>query len=103
LWKEYVTTANAVIFIVDSYDRNRFDEAREELHGILNDEHMRKVPVLVLGNKIDLPHAASELELKNALGLQELTTGKNAGVSRGIRPLEVFMCSITKNRGFGDG
>jgi signal recognition particle receptor subunit beta len=44
-----------LIFVVDSGDRERLGEAREELFGILDSIDMQGVPVLVLANKQDLP------------------------------------------------
>jgi hypothetical protein len=34
-----------LIYIVDSNDRERLQEARDELHGILDSDEMRGVPV----------------------------------------------------------
>jgi GTP-binding protein SAR1 len=52
----------------------------------------------------------SEDDLRHALGLAQFTTGKggagNGGGARldsGIRPIEVFMCSVAKRMGYGDG
>lgn len=65
----------------------------------------------MLGNKIDMPTAASEAELRSSLGLVE-TTGKDAGAAArggagtrdtGVRPVEMFMCSILKKSGYGEG
>jgi GTPase SAR1 family protein len=44
-----------LIYIVDSNDRERLKEARDELHGILDSDEMRGVPVVVIANKQDLP------------------------------------------------
>jgi len=44
-----------LIFVVDSSDRARMEEAREELFGILESDEMRGVPVVVLANKQDMP------------------------------------------------
>ncbi|KAG2597418.1 hypothetical protein PVAP13_5KG255300 [Panicum virgatum] len=55
--------------------------------------------------KIDIPYAASEEELRYHLGLSNFTTGKgkvNLGDSN-VRPLEVFMCSVVRKMGYGDG
>ena len=41
--------------MVDSADRERMFEAREELFGILESDEMRGVPVVVVANKQDLP------------------------------------------------
>lgn len=43
------------MFVVDSNDRDRLAEAKEELHGILDSDEMRGVPVVVIANKQDLP------------------------------------------------
>jgi len=42
---------------------------------LLTTDVLQGVPFLVLGNKIDLPQAASENQLRDALGLHD-TTGK---------------------------
>ena len=44
----------ALIFVVDSADRNRIDEARTELHRIINDREMKDCFLLVFANKQDL-------------------------------------------------
>lgn len=69
---------------------------------LLASESLTKTPFLVLGNKIDLPGAVSEQQLRQALGL-ERTTGKGTVPLDGIRPIEVFMCSVAKRQGYGEG
>jgi len=104
LWREYYADVDAVVFLVDSTDRDRFAESKRELDELLTGDDLKDVPVLVLGNKIDLPTAASEDEIRNALGLAQ-TTGKNTGggLAKGVRPVEVFMCSVVKRMGYKDG
>ena len=41
--------------MVDCADRDRIDEAKQELHRIINDREMRDAIILVFANKQDLP------------------------------------------------
>eukprot|EP00092_Neocalanus_flemingeri_P031508 GFUD01034218.1.p1 GENE.GFUD01034218.1~~GFUD01034218.1.p1 ORF type:complete len:182 (+),score=70.68 GFUD01034218.1:40-585(+) len=69
LWQHYFENTDAVIFVVDSTDRERLGEAREELENILKDDRMRKTTLLVLSNKVDLPGSATTAEVTDKLGL----------------------------------
>ena len=60
------------------------------------------MPIVVLGNKVDMGTAAGELELKDGLGLTYMTTGKQ-NFSKGIRPIEIYMCSVVKKFGYAEG
>ncbi|TYJ21197.1 hypothetical protein E1A91_A08G049000v1 [Gossypium mustelinum] len=96
---------DAVVYLVDAYDKERFAESKKELDALLSDESLANVPFLILGNKIDIPYAASEDELRYHLGLTNFTTGKGKVnlADSNVRPLEVFMCSIVRKMGYGDG
>lgn len=72
LWRHYYQNSDAVIFVVDSNDEDRFELAREELHHMLNDDALRDAVVLVFANKQDLPNAKSASELTEKLALREL-------------------------------
>ncbi|KAF7036149.1 hypothetical protein CFC21_046895 [Triticum aestivum] len=105
VWKDYYAKVDAVVYLVDAADKERFAESKKELDGLLSDDSLANVPFLVLGNKIDIPIAASEEELRYYLGLSNFTTGKgNVNLSdSNVRPLEVFMCSIVRKMGYGEG
>eukprot|EP00927_Polykrikos_kofoidii_P038997 TRINITY_DN33441_c0_g1_i1.p1 TRINITY_DN33441_c0_g1~~TRINITY_DN33441_c0_g1_i1.p1 ORF type:complete len:197 (-),score=33.43 TRINITY_DN33441_c0_g1_i1:289-879(-) len=105
IWKDYYVAVDGLIFIVDAADRTRFHEAREELARLLSDPLLATVPIVVLGNKIDIPIASSEEELRYALGLHvHHTCGKNvhSGDAFVGRPLELFMCSVVKRTGYAE-
>ncbi|KAK6242963.1 hypothetical protein QUC31_009372 [Theobroma cacao] len=76
VWKDYYAKVDAVVYLVDAYDKERFAESKRELDALLSDEALANVPFLILGNKIDIPYAASEDELRHHLGLINFTTGK---------------------------
>lgn len=46
-----------LIFVVDSNDRDRVGEAREELLRMLAEDELRDAVLLVFANKQDLPNA----------------------------------------------
>ena len=83
----------------------RFGESKVELESLLTDEQLSNCPILILGNKIDRPGAAGEDELRQVFGLYGQTTGKGKVARSELhgRPLELFMCSVLKRQGYGEG
>ncbi len=81
---------------MDAADRGRLGESRVELDALLGDDGLgtTTTPVLILGNKIDVPGAASEDELRQALGLLHV---------RDARPVALFMCSVVRRQGYKEG
>mmetsp|Transcript_112721 Transcript_112721/g.218433 ORF Transcript_112721/g.218433 Transcript_112721/m.218433 type:complete len:195 (+) Transcript_112721:114-698(+) len=101
LWRDYAPAVNGIVFIVDAADRTRFEEVKEELGKLLSDPCFADVPVAVLGNKIDIPVAASEHELRVGIGLpKHMTVSKEEARGRAVRPVELFMASVVKKMGY---
>ena len=63
LWRHYYQNTQGLIFVVDSNDRDRVDDAKEELHRMLNEDELRDAVVLVFANKQDLPQAMPAAEV----------------------------------------
>jgi small GTP-binding protein len=72
LWRHYYQNTHGLIFVVDSNDRDRIEDAKEELHRMLNEEELRDAVVLVFANKQDLPNAMTVAEITDKLGLQSM-------------------------------
>ncbi len=75
--------------MVDSNDPTRMEGSRNEFQGVLTGLRSDRIPILVLANKQDLPHAMKTTDVAQKLGLNEL----------GRRPWHVQgICALT-----GDG
>merc|ERR1711907_650078 len=72
LWRHYYQNTQGIIFVVDSNDRERVGEAKDELNRMLSEDELRDVVSLVLSNKSDLPQAMSAAETADKLGLHSL-------------------------------
>ena len=74
LWRAYVRKTEGVVFVVDSADSSRFEEARHELFNLLNSEsaQLSQVPILVVANKQDCVGASSPDMMATELNLSAL-------------------------------
>ena len=67
--------------MVDCADRDRIDEARQELHRIINDREMRDAIILIFANKQDLPDGKLTIgfqrnfEVWTRIGLRNVRNG----------------------------
>ena len=71
LWRHYYADTDAVIFVVDSNDAERLEEAKETLDTMLSDDLLQKKPLLVFSNKVDLPMSKNTTEMTDLLCLQK--------------------------------
>ncbi|OII71918.1 ARF1 2 like small GTPase [Cryptosporidium ubiquitum] len=72
LWRHYYTNTDGIIFVVDSNDRERINDSRDELMRMLGEDELRDATLLVLANKQDLPNAMSVTEVTEKLQLSSL-------------------------------
>lgn len=69
LWSHHYQDKDALIFVVDSSDYDRLNDARDALSRVLNDDAIKGLPLLIWANKADLNNSLSEDEIENRLGL----------------------------------
>ncbi|KAG6469776.1 hypothetical protein ZIOFF_070707 [Zingiber officinale] len=72
LWRHYFSNTDALIYVVDSLDRERIGKAREEFQTIIRDPFMLNSVILVFANKQDLKGAMTPMEVSEGLGLYDL-------------------------------
>ncbi|KAH0552449.1 ADP-ribosylation factor-like protein 6 [Cotesia glomerata] len=74
LWEHYYKDCQGIIFIIDSSDKLRLVVVKEELDMLLQHPDIvgRKIPILFLANKMDLPDSLTAVKLVAALGLDRI-------------------------------
>lgn len=92
-WRCYYANTQAIIFVVDSADRERIGIARKELMAMLEEEELKNTVLLVMANKQDQKEAMSEVEVSQALGLHT------------IKDRQWYICktSAIRNEGLQEG
>lgn len=71
-WKSFHHDAAAVVFVVDSSDLERLDEARRELENTLRSEQLRGRPLVLVANKQDVSGALTVTEITDRFNLRKL-------------------------------
>ncbi|CAC5393741.1 ARF1_2 [Mytilus coruscus] len=76
-WNQYYGDAAGILYVVDSSDKERLQEAKEVLHQyIVNCETAANIPIGILANKQDVQNALNKSDLAYELGLHQLTNRK---------------------------
>ncbi|KAI8622087.1 ADP-ribosylation factor family-domain-containing protein [Chytriomyces sp. MP71] len=88
-WRCYYQNTDAIIYVIDSTDRERLSISKDELLAMLQEEELKTAKLMVLANKQDLAGAMSAAEVSEHLGLTEL---------RG-RQWTIFKCSAMTGEG----
>ncbi|XP_032424002.1 ADP-ribosylation factor-like protein 4C [Xiphophorus hellerii] len=72
LWKSYSRCTDGIIYVVDSVDVDRLEEAKTELHKVTKFAENQGTPLLVIANKQDLPKSLPVADIEKQLALHEL-------------------------------
>jgi len=62
------------VWVVDSADKRRLSDCKDELHSLLVEERLAGATLLVFANKQDLPGALSAKDIREVLELDKITT-----------------------------
>eukprot|EP00913_Durusdinium_trenchii_P021141 g19864.t1 len=68
VWHNYYPEVQGVMFVVDSADASRLEEAKRTLLEVVGHEQLKGVPLLCLANKQDKPEAISVQEMPQVFG-----------------------------------
>ncbi|KAJ3041142.1 hypothetical protein HDV00_009857 [Rhizophlyctis rosea] len=64
IWEKYYTECHAIVFVVDSTDRERIEEVKDTFERVITNDIIEGVPVLMLANKQDDISALKVHEIK---------------------------------------
>lgn len=73
-WVKGIQDSNVIIYIIDVSNQLRFKEAKNELWKILNRYDSAGMPLIILGNKIDLISSSEDLDGQLERTQEELLT-----------------------------
>ncbi|CAE6419092.1 unnamed protein product [Rhizoctonia solani] len=63
-WRNYFEQTDVLVWVVDSGDRLRMEDCREELHTLLQEQRLAGSSLLVFANKQDIMGSMSDAEIK---------------------------------------
>lgn len=69
IWDKYYEESHAIIYVVDSENKARFDESKAALDRVLGSRELIGAPLLLLANKQDLEGAASPQAVAEQFGI----------------------------------
>ncbi len=96
LWDRYYADAQGLIYIIDSADVERFEEASLAFEAVKEQVHYHAIPILLVANKQDLLDACGVVEIEQQFhadriqqgvlfSIQPMCTANGDGVSAGIQ------------------
>ena len=71
LWHHYFEGTNALVYVVDSSDEERFGMVQDSIHYLCSQEALKDVPLLIYANKSDVATITAS-QLVERLGLNTL-------------------------------
>lgn len=75
-WRCYFSNTDAIIYVVDSMDKERMSTSKQELINMLEEDELKKSVLVVFANKQDVNGALTETEVAKELGLAAIKNRK---------------------------
>lgn len=102
IWNKYYSESHGLVFVVDSANENRFEEAKATLHTLAEHPELQGIPLLVLANKMDLEAARSVRAIRTFLEVDRLdmevaTHAISALTCQGIEPAMTWLVDSVRN------
>eukprot|EP00118_Oscarella_pearsei_P005602 m.25826 g.25826 ORF g.25826 m.25826 type:complete len:187 (+) comp28985_c0_seq1:1503-2063(+) len=72
MWERYCRGVSCIVYMIDAADHEKLEASKCELQSLLEKPQLAGIPVLVLGNKKDLPSAMDEKELIEKMDLSSV-------------------------------
>jgi len=100
LWRKYYKAIDGIIFVIDSSDVDRIEDAGEELKKLMADEDLKDCFILVLANKQDLDGALPPNEITGILRMRDikerswLVQGTSVNTGKGLKEALEWMASV---------
>lgn len=94
LWKHYFFNTQAVIFVVDSSDRDRLAESCNELAKLVQEKELKEASLLIFANKQDADNCISIESITENFGLFKLCCN---------RSWHIQACDVKSGLGLQDG
>jgi len=72
-WEESYYACGGIVYIIDVNDTDRWPESKTVLDQLLDNQQLAQIPIVVLGNKMDIMGSRPEHEVKSFFQFQVRT------------------------------
>eukprot|EP00239_Pterosperma_sp_CCMP1384_P007870 CAMPEP_0197854654 /NCGR_PEP_ID=MMETSP1438-20131217/25070_1 /TAXON_ID=1461541 /ORGANISM="Pterosperma sp., Strain CCMP1384" /LENGTH=172 /DNA_ID=CAMNT_0043469475 /DNA_START=227 /DNA_END=742 /DNA_ORIENTATION=+ len=93
-WRNYYERTDGLVWVVDSADKRRLEDCRQELHKLLGEEKLAGASLLILANKQDIQGALTHEQIEKALDMDAM---------RSSRHCTTVACSAVEGQGLLEG
>ncbi|KAG1715672.1 hypothetical protein ID866_1476 [Astraeus odoratus] len=92
-WRNYFEQTDAIVWVVDSSDRVRVQDCKDELHNLLQEDRLTGASLLVFANKQDIQGSMTDTEIRDLLDLPGIKS----------HHWKIWPCSAVTGRNLIDG